>query len=64
MQATNSMVQTLLQRRLLIHACTYLFHDQVAPIVLNLAALQAYFSIPLNDAARSLGVCATAIKKV
>jgi len=37
---------------------------QAAPIVLNPSTLRAHFNLPLNDAARQLGVCATAIKKV
>eukprot|EP00960_Hanusia_phi_P067321 766604-Hanusia_phi.AAC.1 len=35
-----------------------------APIVLNAATLRKHFNLPLNDAAKKLGVCATAIKKV
>lgn len=34
------------------------------PIVLNAAMLRMHFNLPLNDAAKRLGVCATAIKKV
>lgn len=37
---------------------------QAAPIMLNPSTLRAHFNLPLNDAARQLGVCATAIKKV
>ncbi len=44
-----------------IHVST---HIQAAPIVLNAAMLRAHFNLPLNDAAKKLGVCATAIKKV
>jgi hypothetical protein len=34
------------------------------PIMLNAATLRAHFNMPLNDAAKRMGVCATAIKKV
>ena len=34
------------------------------PIMLNAAMLRAHFNMPLNDAAKQMGVCATAIKKV
>lgn len=37
---------------------------QAAPVMLNFAMLRAHFNLPLNDAAKKLGVCATAIKKV
>jgi len=37
---------------------------QAPPILLNAAVLRSHFNLPLNDAARRLGVCATAIKKV
>mmetsp|Transcript_46074 Transcript_46074/g.144534 ORF Transcript_46074/g.144534 Transcript_46074/m.144534 type:complete len:738 (-) Transcript_46074:85-2298(-) len=37
---------------------------QAPPILLNAALLRSHFNLPLNDAARRLGVCATAIKKV
>jgi hypothetical protein len=39
-------------------------HEQAPPILLNAATLRAHFNLPLNDAAKKLGVCATAIKKV
>lgn len=34
------------------------------PITLNAATLRAHFNMPLNDAAKRMGVCATSIKKV
>ena len=33
------------------------------PVVLNAALLKTHFNMPLHAAAKSLGVCATAIKK-
>ena len=38
--------------------------SQAAPILLSASKLRAHFNLPLNDAAKKLGVCATAIKKV
>ena len=35
-----------------------------APILLSASKLRSHFNLPLNDAAKKLGVCATAIKKV
>jgi hypothetical protein len=37
--------------------------ERSPPIFLSLNMLKAYFHLPLNDAAQSLGVCCTALKK-
>ena len=34
------------------------------PVTLSADSLRTYFNLPLVDAARKMGICATAIKKV